>query len=695
MEADSSNTHKELYNSLILDTYVRLIKDKYPDIEIQDLMDYAGIENYEIGDYSVWFTQKQVNYFHERLSTLTDNMKIAWEAGRYAANPKCMGEMRGMVFSAGGIRRAYEMIGKYARHLNRSSSYTTRVISSNKVELVVSPHDGVQEGAFQCQNRLGNLRGIADVFSHKDVAISHPECIFKGGRVCRYEVSWRDTASSVFAPLSWVSLFVTIIIFAVSQSLTDVSVPQGAGLVSLLVTFGLGWANQMAKARVLQQSLNGIYTTKEELLSQIEINAENSRVIIDIGQALGMEGTDTQLFERAARIAGSHMKYDLVMIMIANEEKTVLSYGGGYGFTEAEKQQVAQYSISLDDPSQGVFYEAFRHDETILVNDMEWLKNKSTTRSFQLADLVRPFSFIASPIDVNAEPIGLLIVGNNITPELLDRNDKHLIMGVAQQIGTLYRRQKYEKQQAELKNQIVQLQKMETLGVLAGGIAHDFNNILLPILGYTDLSLAICSDGEQIQEYLIRIKKAVVRAQELVGQILAFSRQGKKELIRCHPGPIVKEALKLLGASVPEIIKIESQIPETLAPIMADPTQIHQLVMNLCTNAYHAMSETGGVIRVRLDQVLIKARPLVDVRRMLAGNYLHLQVEDTGHGMTKEVMDNIFEPYFTTKKVGKGTGLGLSIVQKIVTHLKGYVFVDSRQGRGSCFDVYLPQQDEV
>jgi signal transduction histidine kinase len=235
---------------------------------------------------------------------------------------------------------------------------------------------------------------------------------------------------------------------------------------------------------------------------------------------------------------------------------------------------------------------------------------------------------------------------------------------------------------------------MEALGVLAGGIAHDFNNILSPILGYTDLCLSICPEDEKMFKYLRRVKNASGRAQDLVAQILAFSRQGEKEYIRCHPGPIIKESLKLLSASVPKNIKIETLISADLSPIMADPTQIHQLVMNLCTNAHHAMMDKGGLLTVRLDEIQIQECPLEETNRMLPGPYLHLQVMDTGHGMSRAVMDNIFEPYFTTKMKGRGTGMGLPIIKGIVARLKGYIFVKSTEGEGSCFDIYLPQTVE-
>ncbi|MBP8830350.1 MAG: histidine kinase, partial [Desulfobacter sp.] len=146
--------------------------------------------------------------------------------------------------------------------------------------------------------------------------------------------------------------------------------------------------------------------------------------------------------------------------------------------------------------------------------------------------------------------------------------------------------------------------------------------------------------------------------------------------------------------SVPKTIKIETLVKTDLAPVMADPTQIHQLVMNLCTNAYHAMGDKGGVLTVCLDEIQVNESPLEETGQMLPGPYIHLQVKDTGHGMSRAVMDNIFEPYFTTKTEGRGTGMGLPIIKGIVARLKGYIFVDSVEGKGSCFDIYLPQATE-
>ncbi len=682
---------KELYNSLVLDTYIKLIKAKYPDILVEDLMAYADIENHEIGDASVWFTQEQVNRFHEKLSMLTDNLKIANEAGRFAANPKCLGELRGMILSLGGICNAFKLMGKYAKRLSRSSTYETRKIKRNTIEVTVTPHEGVEEQEFQCQNRRGNFRGIADLFFYKDIKISHPECMFQGGNCCRYVISWHDSVFSIFNRLKWMSGLAAAGIFTYHITPTGSQMPGSVVTVSLLVFLALAWIAEAAKSSRLKSTLSDNYENKEQLLKQIDINSENSRVIIEIGQALREARPDACIFDQIAEITGRRLKYDRVMIMTADDDRTQLQYRGGSGFNADEQDYLENYRISLTKPSEGVFNEAFMEGRPIIVNDMQLLRKKSSRRSYRLAEFMNPVAFIICPISFADTVVGIIVAGNINTPKKMGRNDKNLMMGVAQQIGGAYHKQKLEEEYAAFNKQVVRLQRMEALGVLAGGIAHDFNNILSPIVGYTDLCLTTPVGDESITEYLDQIRKASIRAQELVRQILAFSRQGEQEFIRIQIGPIVKETLQLLRASIPATIVIKKNIYPNLKPVMADPTLVHQVVMNLCTNAYQAMKDEGGVLTVRLTEETFDTGKPGDGLYLEPGSYIHLSVSDTGYGMSREVMDKIFEPYFTTKEHGKGTGLGLSITHNIVEQLKGRIAVHSTPSQGTCFDVYLPQ----
>ncbi len=242
----------------------------------------------------------------------------------------------------------------------------------------------------------------------------------------------------------------------------------------------------------------------------------------------------------------------------------------------------------------------------------------------------------------------------------------------------------------KLEEQLRQAQKMEAIGTLAGGIAHDFNNILTPILGYSELVVERLPPSGEERGLVQEILKAGRRAKELVKQILTFSRQTEQQRQPVQIHLIVKEALKLLRSSIPTTITIHQDVVDC-GMVIADPTQVHQVLMNLCTNAYHAMRETGGELSVSLSVVEITAQDYLDNLALQSGPHVKLIVRDTGCGMSKELQARIFEPYFTTKKPGEGTGLGLSVVHGIVRSHHGHITMYSEPGQGTAVHVYLPQ----
>lgn len=234
-----------------------------------------------------------------------------------------------------------------------------------------------------------------------------------------------------------------------------------------------------------------------------------------------------------------------------------------------------------------------------------------------------------------------------------------------------------------------QAQKMEAIGTLAGGIAHDFNNILAAIIGYTDLSLFSDSCDDIVRKNLGQVKKASNRAKDLVAQILSFSRTEDFLDNAVDIGPVVKEVLKLLRATLPSSIAIDHDIPDGLGKVMANPTGIYQILMNLCTNSAHAMQNRDGLLTVRLAKV-VSDESLLELGGSLKSPWLRLSVSDTGAGMQKEMFNRIFDPYFTTKEKGEGTGLGLSVVHGIVRASGGSVKVESQLGKGSTFHLFFP-----
>ncbi|MBT8372281.1 MAG: response regulator, partial [Deltaproteobacteria bacterium] len=241
----------------------------------------------------------------------------------------------------------------------------------------------------------------------------------------------------------------------------------------------------------------------------------------------------------------------------------------------------------------------------------------------------------------------------------------------------------------QLESQLQQAHRMEAIGTLAGGIAHDFNNILAAAIGYTEMALNDNANNSALKSNLQEVLKAGHRAKNLVRQILAFSRQADQEVKPLQVKIIVKEALKLLRASLPTTIEIRPNINSDAA-VLADPTQIHQVLMNLCTNAQHAMREKGGFLQVSLTSAEIESGIPEQRLGVTAGKYLCLKIRDTGHGMSSAVIDRIFDPFFTTKARDEGTGMGLAVVHGIVNSYKGAVTVESEVGKGSTFKIYLP-----
>jgi PAS domain S-box-containing protein len=249
----------------------------------------------------------------------------------------------------------------------------------------------------------------------------------------------------------------------------------------------------------------------------------------------------------------------------------------------------------------------------------------------------------------------------------------------------------HEKERLEL--QLRQAQKMEAIGTLAGGIAHDFNNILGAISGYTELALLDIEEGSVLKSELTSVLEASERAKELVKQILTFSRQNDQRPIVMDLAPVVKESLKLLRASVPRTIEIRQNIKGSCT-VLADPTQMQQVVMNLCTNAAQAMQETEDVLDIAIEPVELDETNVKDLLEITPGKYVMLRVSDTGSGIEPDVIGKIFDPFFTTKEAGKGTGMGLSVVHGIVKSSGGSITVDSKPGKGSVFKVFFPRIDQ-
>lgn len=359
------------------------------------------------------------------------------------------------------------------------------------------------------------------------------------------------------------------------------------------------------------------------------------------------------IFEQAA-VGVARVSPDGVLLEINDKFSQLV------GYTKEELHQITFQEITHPDDLQL----DEKHVEQVLAGKMD---------SFEIEKRY---------IHKNGQPVWVRLHSNVVREK--DGDIKYAIAVVTD----ISERKLLEEEKEKLQKQLNHAQKLESIGNLAGGIAHDFNNILFPIVGMAEMLLEDLPEGSIEKENAEEIYKAGRRGSDLVKQILAFSRQTERKKMPIQLQHILKDVLKLIRSTIPSDIKITQNIQHDCSMVMADPTQIHQIAMNLITNAYHAVETKSGEISVKLREIEIEFGH--HESNILSGSYAMLSVSDTGDGIDPVIRDKIFEPYFTTKEQGKGTGLGLAVVYGIVKEHQGDIKVYSELGKGTTFHVYLP-----
>jgi len=435
---DSAGTpQKALYNSRILFSYLMLIKTHYSYINIDELLSYAGIKSYQLEDEGHWFTQNQINRFHEILRAKTNNQKIAREAGKYASSPGALGMMRRYVLGLIGPENAYELIGKYASKLTRSSTYKVKTIGPQKVEIEVTPSEGVKEEPFQCENRQGFWEGISILFNYSLPKITHPECIFKGGKSCRYQVSWEESRSEFWRKKNNVlGIILLVIAFFIPSIFSPItSFLFGALFLSLYLIVYVH--SKSIEVDELKKAVNNLSWSSDKLIDQVNLAYENSLLINEIGQALSNESDLQGILSKVVNVLKSRLDFDRGLILLANKDRTRLISRAGYGYDLDELSKFMMSSgFRLDrKSSKGIFVTCFKEQQPYLVNNIDEIEEDLSERSLHFAKSMGVKSFICCPIVYENESLGVLAVDNIESKRKLIQSDINILMGIAPQIA--------------------------------------------------------------------------------------------------------------------------------------------------------------------------------------------------------------------------------------------------------------------
>jgi len=426
---------KPLYNSRIINTYIKLIKKKYSYINIDKLLSYAGMEPYQVADEGHWFTQNQVDRFYERLEKLTGNKNIAREAGRYAASPDAIGTMRQYVLGLTGPAKAYEIVGRYANKFAKSSVYKSEIIASNKVEITVTPKPGVKEKLYQCENRLGFWDAISILFNYRLPKIEHPECIFEGNSSCRYIISWRKSHASLWKSVRNYAVLALSTISAGAYFIYP-AITAYTLLTSIFIVLGLTLYHKILENKELDKAITNLKNSSEELVNQIDSNYNNALMLNEIGQTLNSRINMDKILSEAVKILRRRLDYDRGMILLANDGETELIFHKGFGYTDEQFNLLKNSSFRLNKPeSKGPFVISFREKKPILIDDVNKIETTLSPRSLKFMKKMGTTSFICCPITYETQSLGILAADNVKTERPLRQSDVNILMGIASQIG--------------------------------------------------------------------------------------------------------------------------------------------------------------------------------------------------------------------------------------------------------------------
>ncbi|MBW1673882.1 MAG: PAS domain S-box protein [Deltaproteobacteria bacterium] len=814
----SSNNHHNkiddpLYNSRIISTFVEYMKKHYPDVNIDSILSYAGITNYELEDQGHWFSQRQVDLFYEIISQKTGDPNISRDAGRYAASTEGLGTLKQYTLGLMSPTSVYLLMKKVYTVMSRGATIKTKKLGPNKVEIVSTPKPGVNEKPYQCENRIGTFESVAKLFTGRFATIEHPSCFHKGDHSCRYTITWEKTPSLIWKRIRNYLIFSTPLVCGALYFL--ISLISWVAMIFLLtlLIMGISFYSEYLEKEELTKTIETQGDAAKGHIEEINTRYNNALLVQEIGQATSTFLDIQKLLKSVMDTMEKRLDFERGGIWLANSEKSRLIYNVGYGYKSEIEDLLRNSDFHLNNTrSRGVVVQAFKQQKSYLVNNIDEIEKNLSKRSLEFVKRTGARSFICVPIVYEGESFGVLLADNLRSKRPLTKSHMSLLIGICSQMAVSiinamsfkklqeseerYRTvleanpdpvvvydmdgkvtylnpaftvvfgwsleewvgmkmdrfvpeknspetkmmiQKIEsgesfsgietsrytkkgdiipvsisgstypdrdgnsvgsivalrdiREHKKLQAQLQRAQKMEAIGTLAGGVAHDLNNILAGLVSYPELLLMDLPEDSPLRKPISTIQRSGEKAAAIVQDLLTLARRGVAITEVVNLNNIISDYLKSPEyeklQSFYSNVKVKMDLATNLINILGSPVHLSKSIMNLVSNAAEAMGE-GGEILISTENRYID-KPIRDYDNVKEGDYITLTVSDTGVGISPEDMEKIFEPFYTKKKMGRsGTGLGMAVVWGTVKDHKGYIDVQSVEGKGTTFTLYFP-----
>ncbi|RNC65249.1 MAG: GAF domain-containing protein [Desulfuromonadales bacterium] len=669
-----------LYNSRIIDTYLKLLRKRYASVDVEDLLRYAGMTIHEVMDPGHWFTQKQVDRFYARLVQLSGNETLAREAGRFAASPEALGALRAYLLGLVGPRQGFRLVNRAAAMFTRSSDYESRPLAANRVEVVVRFREGVAEKPFQCANRMGFLEAFVSLFTDTLPAIEHSECIFRGGRVCRYELSWERRASDLWRGIRPVAALLLSGLCAVlgvfSPETLGAAIPAAAALFLAIACLA-----ERAENRELHSALVNLRDSTDRLLGDVQSNYNQALLVNEIGQVISSKTDVDTILAFVAQLLEKRLVYDRGVIMLADVGRTTLTLRAGYGYGEEERSLFdgAAFPLNGTDPP-GILVRSFREQKPLHVTDIDDATALTPQPNRELARALGGSSFICCPIVCEGESLGVLAVDNIRTNRPLLQSDLSLLGGIAQVIGVSIHNAMLLAQEKrlveQLRRQTAELEASNReLESFSYSVAHDLSAPVRTIKGYCSVieeDYAHTLDHD-LRAHLSRIEAAAARMTGVIDDLLKLSCVARSELIF--------ETVDLSG--------LAREIAEEMT--QRDPQRIMEFRI---ADGVHCQGDPR-LLRIALDNLIRNAWKFTAPRRKGVIEFEIVErdgirtycVRDNGAGFDMAYAAKLFQPFQRLHRVDEfeGTGIGLAMVQRIISRHGGSIRAEGAVEQGATF----------